>query len=354
MLITLCAILIAFLMGFLTPVTIDFDAQILTIIILVGGTTILTSVVLLNSFILLPFSNLEQKLIPNLTNLVRHDRPLALSRLYLFLFTLISYICVAFVSRIQNVQYQDWFFLIWLIFFGIALDVFRDSWRRLLNFLNPTFLVNRISKEAVRSIQNDQDVDFWNSLDSLSEIAFKGVENSKVALSTQTLQTFPSIIESFFASSKSISHISHDLEMKQSMGDEASFTIFYLLQRLELIFDKALRERMETVCRQMIMTLGKIIIHCAQYDVSLVSFPIHFLTKFGLKAQQHHFYEVAELTTSTLLEISKTILTEIDVTYMELQEPFKAIVNGLSALARGAFKKERIQTLKFWSSRSLI
>ena len=116
---------------------------------------------------------------------------------YLFLFSLVSYVCVAFVSRIQNVQYQDWFFLIWLVFLGIALDVFRDSWRRLLNFLNPSFLISRISKETVTAIKNDQDVSFWNNIDSLSEIALRGVENSKLALSTQTLQTFPPIIQSF-------------------------------------------------------------------------------------------------------------------------------------------------------------
>jgi hypothetical protein len=270
----------------------------------------------------------------------------ALGRIYLFLFSLVSFICVAFVSRIQNVQYQDWFFLIWLIFFGIALDVFRDSWGRLLNFLNPSFVITKISKEAIKAIKNDQDVYFWSHLDTLSEIALRGVEKSKLALSTQILQTFPPIIQSFLASSKSISHTGHDLELQHSKVDEVSYAIFYLIQRLELIFDKALREKMETICRQMIITLGKIIIHCAQYDVSLVSFPVHFLTKFGLKAQQQHFDEVGELTTSTLLEISKTILTEIDVTYMELQEAFKSIINGLSALARGAFKKRKDTSIR--------
>jgi hypothetical protein len=146
----------------------------------------------------------------------------------------------------------------------------------------------------------------------------------------------------FFASSKSVARINVDKKIEKISGrDEASYTIFYLLQRLELINDRALEYRLETVCRQMIMTLGKIIVSCAKFDLSTVSFPTHFLAKFGLKALQHHFGEVGVLTTSTLLEIAKTILRDVDVTYSELQEPFQSIINGLDAIAKATFKKEK-------------
>jgi hypothetical protein len=298
--------------------------------------------------IFIPLVQVEQKLIPNLMDLVRRDKPLRIGRIYLFFFFLVSFLCVAFVSRIENVTYKEWFFLIWLVCFGIALDVIRDSWRRFANFLNPSFLVTQISNDAIRSIQNDQRNSLMSNLDTLAEIGVRSVEKSKLALSTQTLQTFPPIIKSFFDSSKSISHTSPEINMKEGVGtgDAANFTIFYLLQRLELINDKALRDRLESVCRQMIMVLGKIIVHCAQFDLSMVAFPTHFLTKFGLMAQQHHFDEVTVLTTSTLLEISKTILTEIDVTYAELQDAFRAIINGLEAIAKATFKKQKNSSIK--------
>src|SRR5262249_32914221 len=161
-----------------------------------------------------------------------------------------------------------------------------------------------------KAIQNEKDEILWSSIDSLAEMALRSVEKSKIALSNQVLQNFPPIIQTFFASSKSISRINLDKETEKETGrDEASYTVFYLLQKLELINDKALQNRLETVCRQMVMVMGKIIIASAKFDLSMVSFPTHFLTKFGLKAQQHHFDEVAVLTTSTLLEIAKTILT---------------------------------------------
>lgn len=347
MLITLFSLIVAIVMGWFTPVPIDFNDQLISTIMLTGGTAILLAAVYLNTNILIPFEKLEQNLIPNLMELIRRDKILGLGRLYLFLFPLISYICVGFVDRIKDVIHQDWFFLAWIVLFGLCIDTIRDSWHRIVNFLNPSRLVTHISQEAINAIRNDQDTLLWNNIDSLTEIGLTSVGKSKLALSTQTLKSFPPIVEAYLDSAKSISHTYHDLaDSKGSGKDEASYAIFYLLQRLEVIHDRALRDRLETVSRQMIMSLGKIIVQCAKYDLSMVAFPTHFLTKFGLKAQQHHFDEVAVLTTSTLLEIAKTILTEIDLTYMELQEPFQSIINGLDAIAKATFKKRKDTSIK--------
>ncbi len=347
MLITICSILIAILMVFLTPPSLDFDAFHIIVIMLAGGVAVFFATVFLNIFILMPFQSLEQKLIPNLMSLMRRDRPLHFGRLFLFLFLVISFICAAFVSLIKNVDYQDWFFLAWLVLLGVAIDIFRDTWQRLANYLNPSFIVTRFSNEALYAIQNDQSNQLLTQLDNLAEVSVRSIEKSKLALGTQALQAFPPIIKTFLESAKSIGHISRDIKEQQAgEADIESFTIFYLLQRFELINDKALRDRQETICRQMILVMGKIIVQCAKYDLSMVAFPTHFLTKFGLKAQQHHFDEVAVLTTSTLLEIAKTILTEIDVTYAELKEPFQAIINGLDAIAKATFRKQKNTSIK--------
>ncbi len=302
MIVTFCSLIIAFLIAYLTTLAVDFDAFHLAMIILVGGTSVFLSTIYLFTSTLTPLEHMEETLIPNLMHLVRHDKRLAFGRIYLFLFTLVSYICVAFVTRIAVSNYHDWFFLVWIVLFGLGLDVLRDCWTRIIHFLNPSYVVNHISEAAIIAIKNDKDPQLWYNLDSLAEIGLHSVEKSKLSLSTQALKAFPPIVQSLFNSSKSISHIYRDTEIQESgKKDESSYAIFYLLQRLELINDRALRDRMETVCRQMIMTMGKIIIHCAQLDLSMVSFPTHFLTKFGLKAQQHHFDEVTVLTTSTLL-----------------------------------------------------
>ncbi|WP_068471147.1 hypothetical protein [Candidatus Protochlamydia phocaeensis] len=342
MIITLLAVLLAALTAFYfnhTPITLPLTGM--AVLAAVGGSLQFLLAILLNSLILFPLEQLEQKLIPNLMELFRRDTSLRIGRVLLFLFPLMSYF-IAFLLLIPEMPYKPWIFLFWIIAFGVGLDLLKNSWRSMLHFLNPFYLVNQFTHEAKRAIQNEKDDELWKSIDNVSEVALRALEKSKIALSTQTLQAFPPIIHAFFASSKSISRINIDKKVEKETGrDEASYTIFYLLQRLELINDRALQLRIETVCRQMVMVMGKIIVYSAKYDLSMVSFPTHFLSKFGLKAQQHHFGEVADLTTSTLLEIARTILTEIDITYAELQEPFQAIINGLDAIAKATFKKDK-------------
>jgi hypothetical protein len=346
MLISLCAVIIAVLLEFFTPLNHTFDPLYLVPLLLVGGTTVLLATLFLMISVLNPLEHLEQKLVPNVIELVRRDSPLALSRFFLFLFPFLSYTAVV-ASLLLEVPHQKWLLLGWIVALGISLGLLRDSWHRVVNFLNPFHFIHYLSQEAKKACQNEQDEALWGSLDGLAEIGLRSIEKSKLALSTQVLQAFPPIMHTFFSSSKSIAHSNQDAEVEKKTGlDEASYTIFYLLQRLELLNDKALQHRLETVCRQMVMIMGKIIVYSAEFDLSMVTFPTHFLSKFGLKAQQHHFDEVAVLTTSTLLEVANAITTTVDLHYTELQEPFQAIINGLAALARETFKKDKHTNFK--------
>lgn len=348
MLTTLFTLLISIFFLFFSPLPLGFDGHALMWTILFGGMAVFIATIFMNMFILSPLSYLEQELIANVLKVLRRERLLRLERRILFLFTLISFFCVPVMSRLQNSNYQDDFFFIWIILFAVSLDILLDSWKRLVNLLNPSFLVSRIVDEAMSAIRNDQRKFLLNDIDNLSEIALRSVEKSKLALSYQVLQAFAPILKIYFESSKSISHqtmVSSE-EGKGAGVDEPSYILFYLLQRLELINDRALRDRQETICRQMIMIMGKMIVYGGQLDLSMVAFPTHFLTKFGLKAQQHYFDEVTMLATSTLLEIAKTLLKEVNVTYAELKEPFFAIINGLSAIARATFKKQKESNIK--------
>lgn len=338
--ITFCSITIVLLLELFSLAPVSVNHAMFIPLMISGGTAILLATFFFNTLILNSLAALEHGLVPNIMSLLIRDRPFYFSRMFLFIFPLLSY---GFsILTFQQVNHEKWVFFIWLILFGMSLDVIRGSWLRIVNFLTPSFLVKHISQEAMKSIQKNADEALWYNIDSLSEIALSAVEKGKLALATQVLQTIPPILETFFESSKSISRENQDKQVEQITGlDEASYTVFYLLQRLELINDKSLKNNLETLCRHMIMTMGKIVRDSAKFDLSMVSFPTHLLSKFGLQAQQHHFNEVAILTTSSLIEIAKTITLEIDLTYAELEEPFRSIINGLDALAKGTFKKDK-------------
>lgn len=312
----------------------------------ISGIVILFLSVFIYTQALGPLNQLEQKMIPNLVDSFRRHVGLRFAQI-----GLLAAVLATFVFAVLLISTNDSHPLLltcgWVILFGISLDLLRYHLKTTAIFLNPDHLIHEFEREALTAIQNGKDESLWKAVDSLSEVAFNAAEKNKLALGSQTLKTFPPIMHAFYASSKSISRTNVDQEIEKKTGqDEASYTLFYLLQRMELIFDKALKNRLETLCREMIMALGKIIVYGAELDLSLVSFPTHFLTKFGLKAQQHHFGEVAELTTSTLLEISKAIVDRVDLTYAELIEPFHSIINGLANLAKSEFQQNKFANIK--------
>lgn len=347
MLITLFALLIALGIIFepsLLPLNID--TSFLAIAMVIAGTAFLIVMPLLYTLILIPLQKLEQKLMPRLVELFRRDKPLRISHFLLFLFPFLSYFLAAFLV-LDTPQYKGIILAVWLVAFGGAIDLLRDSLKRITNFLNPFHLVDSFTHEAKSAIQNDQDDLLWASIDDLSEVALGAVDKNKIALSNKALQSFPHIFQIFFDSTKSISRINRDEAVEKETGlDEVSYTLFYFLQRLELIYDKALERKLEMICRQIIVTLGKIIITSAKLDLSMVTFPTHILGRLALKALDQGFNEVGSLATSTLLEISKTIVKEVDLTYAELEEPFFSIIANLNSIAQAIFKKDKTMNIK--------
>lgn len=335
--ITLIAFLFSFKLIFWPPAISSFTLFVSAALMTASGTVVLMISILMNILIMSSLERIEQKLIPDLVQMVRLDPLLKIERFVFFVFLLFSYL-FAFSLTVELLPLQGWIIGGWIAAFGLTLDLILDYWKRLTCYLSPADLVNNLVQAAKKEIFKQKNNNLSNSLDKLAEIGLHAVEQSKIALGNQTVQAFSSLIYSFFTSLKDISYKKQE---SKTTKEEISFTIFYLIERLELINDKALQKRLETICRQIIMTMGKIIDYSAKYDLSMVSFPVHFLTKFGLKAQQHHFDEVGVLTTSTLLEISKTIINAVKNASGDLQDPFRAIINGLKALAKGTFQKDK-------------
>ncbi|MBA3720823.1 MAG: hypothetical protein H0W88_00305 [Parachlamydiaceae bacterium] len=350
MLITALSLVIALGMVFfpdLYPINLNFTG--LSILITLIGVAILFSYTLINSILFIPIQRLEQKLIPGLMGIFHYNKKWRISRLIVFLFSFVTFI-LALVFASVDIPEKHFYMAVWILGLGISIDLIRDSLKQATEVLNPLNAVEQIKDDAIQAIKNSDDKLLWSSIDALSEIALRSAETSKIALCTTTLNTFPPILRAFFDASKSISHRSQDAEIEKNTGvDEASYTIFYMLQRLELVNSKALQNNLTSICNQIITVLGKIILHCAQLDLSLVTFPTHVLGKFALKALQLRFDDVAAIATSTLLATTKTIVNEVDLTYMELVEPFNTITDNLDAIAQSTFKKDKTINIKLIS-----
>lgn len=343
MLITIFSVIVAALFLFYPfPQPLQVEIPFISQMMVVAGSIVLLILPFLYCIPLSSLLRLEQQLIPRLMAVFRRDRLTKMAFLLLFLFPFVSYLLAATLNLFQGMS--GILFAIWMISFGLTLDLIRYTLRRLTNFLNPFYVTDTFKQEATKAIQDNEDTLLWSSIDNLTEVALRAIQDNRLALATQTLSEFPPIFHAFFASAKSISHTQSTEEkaIKQATGlDEASFTLLFFLQKLELINDHALAKRLESISRHAIVGLGKIIIYAAKLDLSLVSFPTYILGNMAVKAQQNNFGEVAALATSTLYEVAQTIINEVDLTYAELQEPFFAIANNLATIAQATFKKDK-------------
>ena len=287
-----------------------------------------------------PLSKAEKNSTPRIIDLYRKDWIFNLSHQFFTLFPLISYLFL--IATLFTSGYDQYFVGVWILLFGMSIDLLRRSTGHFLKYLSPFSVVGMFTQMAKNDVQEDRGIELCDSIDALSEIATKSLETSGSALPIKALDELQMIARNFFQFSKSIAHRTHNPETeKLGITDRISYTLFFLLQRFEHIESKALEKKLEPVCSSVITNLGKIAIHAAKFDTSLCSYPIHVLGRCAEKAQAHSMPDVGAKAVITLVEVAKAIINEIDVTYLELKEPFAVLVEQMHNLTKEAFRQDK-------------
>lgn len=288
-----------------------------------------------------PLQKATKSVTPHLLNLFKKDRVLSVVTGWFFIFNIVSFIMALNIYTV-NSYYQNVFTAIWMLFFGISFDCLQITFKRICNYLNPFAILDNFEKAGIRDIQNDHDIDFYDQIDAISETAVKGMENKTPFLTKYALKNIQNLSRIFLESSKSLTHRETDKEM-QSLGvkDKVTYTLSYILQRIDSIFQKALSDKSETVLNSIVTETGKIAIHSANCDISLSLYPLINLGKFATKAVENKFQNVGILALCTLREIAKEIVSGQDLTYMEIQESFLCLIGQMENISKELFKLDK-------------
>lgn len=293
-----------------------------------------------------PLQKTEQNSTPRLFGLLKKDRHLLASYGWIVIFVLLSYLLAA-DAMFLNIFQKNHLLALWVLGLGVTADVYYSLLRRMMAYLNPFDNVLLFTQMAQESIQNDKELELCDALDSLTEIAIKSVHKMGPSLCNHALQEMQLISKNFLSSSKSIGHVEADIQ-SQALGikDRISFTLFYIFDRITLIADEALHKRLEQVITTVVSILGKMAVYCAKVDLTLVSYPVHFLSRNVQKAMDQGMSEIGVKASLVLLEVSKTIINEVDYTYADLKDPFFSIINVLEEIAKTTFLKDKNTNLK--------
>lgn len=293
------------------------------------------------AFSWLPLQKAEQNATPRILEMYRNDSHVRFTTAWLLIFPLAS-IALAIDALYTHILEKRLLFALWIVLLGLAIDAAHHLFARVLSYLNPFAVLEMFTKEAKKCIQNERELDLCHWIDALSEITIKAIQRHSTSLSNASLNKQQQIASLFFQSSKSISHHSQDSQSKQlGIADKVSYTMFYLYQRLELEFDKALKNHLEPTCSTIIVILAKIAVEAAKYDISMASAPLRFLGKFTRKAQEQNLEETVIKASCTLLEVARAILNDIDITYLEIKDPFFTIINNMEESTKNAFRKDK-------------
>lgn len=295
-----------------------------------------------------PLQKAEQNITPRIVEMFNKDTHLKWGTVAIFILPLLS--LVLFVLEIYAFHIEKtYIFLAWIVILGISLDIYRSLLKRMTSYLDPFKVASMLSAEAKEYVEKNQIDEISTTIDSLAEISARAVERSNSSLASESISELKEIGVNFLKSAKNLTNLDQDLKsMEQAHEDKVGYTLYYLLNRFEMVFDRVVPKKFEPLCNQIISSIGRVTISAAKYDISLATIPFQSIGQLTLKAQAAGMKEVAIKSQILLIEVAKTILKEIDVTYLELKTPFLTLINYLDQIAEETFrlnKNTNIQVL---------
>lgn len=288
----------------------------------------------------------EHRLTPRIFELVNKDFSLKFVFTWLLIFPIATFAIVMDLMLFQTINHHI-ILPVWLVLFGISLDAVHHLIKKIQRYLNPYQVLQYYKNEADYCMKQEKELDLCQWIDTISEISVRAIQRTSISLCNDCNDDLQMIARNFLESSKSIAQHQQDAETRAlGIRDKISYTLFFILQRLQMINNKAVEQKLEPVCSNLVTIFGKITIAAAKCDLTLTLEPLRFLGMVTREAQLRRIPEVGHKATCILLEIARVILVEIDITYLELQDPFFSIIDNLDNIAKEMFRQDKSMSIQ--------
>lgn len=324
---------------FLFPI--NDPSPVLAGILVLIGILFVFSQTMITVFAWTPLQAVSLQISPRVNETFIKDRSIIVSYtlLILFLFfTLFTVLDLLFV----HVLPANWLLISWVLFMGIAIDTLHHLLKRVMHYLDPLSIIKIFGEKSLESVRgmNPSEISDW--INALSEAAVKGIFRNSTTLPIQAIGQLREIAKTYLEAAKSIA-------FPEEQQGQVGFVLFYLFQRLGMIFDKALSHKLEPLCTEILTTLGKIGIYGAKYDISLATYPLQYIGGFTVRGLDEGFSEIGNRSIATLMEVSKTIIRESDLRYVSIKETFITIIRGLEEITKETFRKDKSISIELLS-----
>ena len=288
----------------------------------------------------------EQYLTPRISELAKKD---GYRRFIIFVIIIFSLISIVFSldALVLNTLSKNVLIPVWVAFLGLAIDAVYLYSRQISNYLNPFEVTKLFFKEAEKSIQNDRELDMCDWIDAFSDVSNKAIDRNNIALCNQSLDDMLQTIRLYLEASTSLAHANIEGQAKEKgISDRVSYSLFFLLHRYEMINENAAVKRLEPVSSHVMTNTGKVVLAAAKCDMSLSPHPLLFLGRFALTDIKHKITEAGPKAICILVGVAKSLLTDIDVRFLELQATFFSLIDQMKMISQEMFKQDKTISIK--------
>src|SRR5262249_36755333 len=147
-------------------------------------------------------------------------------------------------------------------------DLFVTYARRTLSFLNPFEAVNMLQQRGLATADKGDEASMCGWVDALTETALKAMQRASTTLAINAINSLSSIMARYLTTCRSREASVTAPTDSTPSHDKVRYTLFYLFDRLQMLYDTAIQQRLEAVCSPVITLLGHVSIAAAKYDLS--------------------------------------------------------------------------------------
>jgi len=251
------------------------------------------------------------------------------------LFSVVSFVLFFVFMAPEEKAYYLVFVALWVLFLGIAIDLFMDVLHAAAELLSP-FDVIKMYGEGAESVEKQGDhAETCTWIGALAETGTKAIENESTVLGTYVIHEMRQLGKNCLEWWKD--HLAED---KEAARDQI-YPIHFMIQRLEFLFDHALARENEPVCMAIITSLSQFIVVATRCRIEISGFCIRALKSCVDVAQDEDFDDIVVKASCALEEVVKEIAVEPEVGSLEVRETFIAIIDQMETLAKGMFQRDK-------------
>lgn len=327
---------------FVSPYLASFvpDPQPLAILMAVVGSFCLPLLGMINLIPLIPLQRAEEKVTPRVVELFQSDRSHGWANLMLVLFPLFSYVFFFFLFDTFDSDVTLALFAIWIVLLGNTLDLLRKFFYHFLALLNPYHVVEEYCTIAhyLESRRNVEGACDW--LGALSETGNKALHRNSTTVVAEVIDKMSEVAQNFLQKWQQREMIASEPLTDEEI-EQQHYPLYFLLQRMESLFNQALEKRLEPICTSVITNLGKIAATAVRCGIPVSGFALHILGESAKAALKKDFEEVAIKASCTLEQVTKILIAEPQVASLDLKSPFLLIINQMDVLAKEMFRRDK-------------